>query len=216
MLERGDLVCVHEPFSDIAGLGETDVAGRPFHTADELLAWLRDETGDVFLKETPGPRHTEVIGDDHFLATTRHAFLIRRPEEIAASSYAVEPNITVDSLGLEHLHTLLAAVCAAGGEAIVLDSDDLVDRPAATIAAYCAAVGLAFAPDALAWRRGDRHEWRRSARWHVAVSESTGFVRRPQEYARTVENDEVLARIAAHHRPFYDDLYAQRLVVPSE
>lgn len=218
MLERGDLVCVHEPFSDIAGLGETDVAGRPFAAADELLAWLRDESRaiDVFLKDTPGPRQTEVISDRRFLGAARHAFLIRRPEEIAASSYAVEPNITVDSLGLEHLHALLAAVREADGLAVVLDSDDLVDRPAATMAAYCASVGLPFVPDALAWQPADRPEWRRSARWHVAVSESSGFERRDRRYAHTVENDDVLARIAAHHRPFYEDLHGQRLVVPPE
>ena len=34
---------------------------------------------------------------------TRHAFLIRRPEEIAASSYALHPGMSVNSIGLERL-----------------------------------------------------------------------------------------------------------------
>jgi hypothetical protein len=36
-------------------------------------------------------------------------------------------------------------------------------------------------------------------------------------YPHTVENSPVLARFAAHHQPFYEELYAQRLdVIPWE
>ena len=54
MVERGDMVVVHEPFGDLAGLGEPDVEGRPFDSLVSLLVWLRDCTQDVnvFLKDT--------------------------------------------------------------------------------------------------------------------------------------------------------------------
>jgi hypothetical protein len=81
------------------------------------------------------------------------------------------------------------------------------------MAAYCAAAGLPFIPRALAWEPGDRPEWRRSARWHVDVSASSGFQRPEREYPQTVENSAELARFAAHHLPFYEQLYAQRLAV---
>ncbi len=58
-----------------------------------------------------------------------------------------------------------------------------------------------------------RSEWRRSARWHVDVSASSGFERRERVYPRTVENSGELARFATHHRPFCERLYAQRLDV---
>jgi hypothetical protein len=143
----------------------------------------------------------------------RHAFLIRRPEEIAASSYAVEPDMGIDAIGLEMLHDLHAAVRVAGGHRpVVIDSDDLITRPEATIAAYCAAVGLPFIPEALTWPPGARAEWRRSARWHVDVSASGGFVPRERSYTHTVESSDELARFA-HHRSFYEQLHAQRLDV---
>ena len=46
------MVAVHEPFSDLVGLGETDVEGRPFDSPVSLLAWLVDQTHDfdVFVK----------------------------------------------------------------------------------------------------------------------------------------------------------------------
>jgi hypothetical protein len=216
MVERGDMVVVHEPFGDLAGLGETDVEGRRFDSPVSLLVWLGDRTQDVnvFLKDTPDRRHREVFADRRFLAEARHAFLIRRPEEIAASFYAVEPVMGIDSIGLEVLHDLHSAVRDAGGHhPVVIDSDDLVARPEATMAAYCAAVGLPFIPEALTWEPGDRLEWRRSARWHVDVSASSGFASPERSYTHTVENSDELARFAARHLPFYEQLHAQRLRV---
>jgi Sulfotransferase domain len=107
-----------------------------------------------------------------------------------------------------------AAINDAGGDPpIVIDSDDLVTRPAATMAAYCAAVGLPFNSRALTWEPGEQAEWQRSAIWHTDASSSSGFERRERPYLHTVENCEKLARYAAHHRPFYDRLYAQRVNV---
>jgi len=216
MVERGDMVAVHEPFSDLAGLGETDVEGRPFNSPVSLLAWLADQTHDfdVFVKDTPNRRHHELLADRPFLAEAQHAFLIRRPEEIAASNYALHPGMNIGSIGLERLCELQAAIRDAGGNpSVVIDSDDLVARPEATMAAYCAAVELPFNLRALTWQSGERSEWRRSARWHVDVSSSSGFERRERVYPHTVENSRDLARFAAHHRPFYERLYAQRLDV---
>jgi len=107
-----------------------------------------------------------------------------------------------------------AAISDAGGNPpIIIDSDDLVARPTATMAAYCTTVGLPFDPRALTWEPGEQPEWRRSARWHTDASNSSGFERRERVYRHTVENSEKLARYAAHHRPFYEQLFAQRMDV---
>jgi hypothetical protein len=219
MVERGDLVTLHEPFCNLDDYGETDVEGRAFHSPAELLVWLRTETRDarVFLKDATDRRHEEVLSDREFLAEARHAFLIRSPEEIAASWYAVEPDLQLGHIGLEALFELYSAVHAAGGRhPVVIDSDDLVERPEATMRAYCEAVDLPFMPEALAWDPADRFEWRRTARWHADVAASSGFQRRAQAYACTVDNSPEMARIAAHHRPFYEKLHAQRLVVANQ
>src|SRR5215469_16444288 len=216
MVERGDLTVLHEPFCNLEQFGETDVEGRTFDSPASLLAWLRDETRDisVFLKDTTDYHHDEVLADRRFLAEARHAFLIRRPEEIAASYYALFPGMSINAIGLQMLCELQAAVRdARGNPSVVIDSDDLVARPAATMAAYCAAVGLPFSPRALTWEHGERSEWRRSARWHADVGASSGFERRERGYPHTVENSGELARFAAHHLPSYERLYAQRLDV---
>jgi hypothetical protein len=219
MLERGDLLALHEPIEGLVYFGETEVEGWTFDAPGSLLAWLREETHDrnVFLKETTDSRVLEaVLADRRFLVEARHAFLIRRPEEIAASLFALtstfeQPyhDIRLQDIGLEALHELYVAVDAAGGHRpVVIDSADLVTRPDATMEAYCAAVELPFLPHALTWEPVDRPEWRRSARWHAGVSASSGFERRE---APTVAISDELARFAAHHLPFYERLRAHRL-----
>ena len=66
---------------------------------------------------------------------------------------------------------------------------------------------------ALTWEPADRPEWRRSARWHADVSTSSGFEQRERTYPHNVERSDELARLAAHHRPFYEQLHAQRLYI---
>ncbi len=217
MLERGDVLALHEPLEGLISFGHTEVEGRTFGSPASLLAWLRAQTHavGVFLKETTDHRVREVVlADGRFLAEARHAFLIRRPEEIAASLHALEPDMRIEGVGLEGLHELHAAVCDAGGHRpVVIDSDDLVARPEATMAAYCAAVELPFIPEALTWAPGERAEWRRTARWHAAVSGSSGFEPPERRYAHTVESSDELARFATYHLPFYEQLHAQRLDV---
>jgi hypothetical protein len=216
MAQRGDLTVLHEPFCNLNDHGETDVDGRTFDSPESLLAWLRDQGHGrgVFLKDTMDHPYDEVLADRRFLAETRHAFLIRRPEEIAASYYALFPPMTIRAIGMERLCEMQAAISDAGGKPpIIIDSDDLVAQPAATLAAYCATVGLPFDPGALTWEPGEQREWQRSARWHKDASSSSGFERRETVYLHTVENSEKLARYAAYHRPFYEQLYAQRIDV---
>ena len=94
MVERGDMTVLHEPFCNLRDYGEIDAGDRTFGSPLPLLAWLRDETHDmrVFLKDHPPAAYVrDVLADRRFLAEARHAFLIRRPEEIAASNYALWP-----------------------------------------------------------------------------------------------------------------------------
>src|SRR5262249_20637493 len=119
MAERGDLLALHEPLEGVTYFGETCVRGQTFHSAASLLAWLRDETAAlrVCRKERPASRALPLVrADGRFLAEARHAFLIRRPEEIAASLFAMRPDMRIDEIGLEALHELHAAVSDAGGE----------------------------------------------------------------------------------------------------
>ena len=219
MVERGDLVALHEPLEGLHFVGPLQIDAQTFESPPELLAWLVEDTSDrrVFLKETVNPPvQACVVGDRRFLAEARHAFLIRRPEQIAASWLALEHDMRIFETGLQLLHDLFVAVQNAGGPApIVIDSDDLASNPAATMAAYCAAVELPFIADALHWQPGARPEWARSSRWHEDAAASRGFEAPagPDRHGLATHPD--VARFTEHHTPFYEELYRYRLDFPS-
>jgi hypothetical protein len=221
MLERGDLLCLHEPVEGLVYFGSTEIDGRTFESPESLLGWLREAPPDigVFMKETTDVQVLEAVcAEPGFLASARHALLVRRPEEIAASLLAAtatfeqpDREVRSEDIGLEALSELKTAIEDVGGHPpIVIDSDDLVGHPRTTMAAYCDAMELSFMPDALTWEPGERREWQRSSRWHVAVSASTGFEPRAGRGA-VIDLPERLARFAAHHRPFYEELRSQRI-----
>jgi hypothetical protein len=220
MLERGDLLALHEPLEGLHFIGPTQIAGRTFESPSELLRWLVHDTKDraVFLKETVNPPVQEIVlADRRFLAEVHHAFLIRRPEEIAMSWYALEGDMRIVDTGLEMLRDLFVAVGTADGHApVVIDSGDLIARPAETMAAYCASVGLPFLAGALQWEPGERPEWSRSSRWHADVAGSRGFHPPHHPDRRALASHPEVVRFARRHLPFYEELRYHRLdVAPS-
>lgn len=219
MIQLGGLVALHEPFCNVVDYGRTTVLDREVTTHRDLIAEIRavSATGTVFLKDTTDQRYDAVFEDRDLLREAQHTFLIRRPAEVAASFYALKPDMERAHVGLEGLHELYRAVLDAGGRApVVLDAADLVRAPEAVLRAYCARVGLPFDAAATSWSSGARPEWSMSERWHSAVSDSTGFVDRTTRYRDTVDNNPLLASFAAHHEPFYRELHAVRLVPEEE
>jgi hypothetical protein len=216
ILERRDLVALHEPLEGLAYLGPIEVAGRRFESPASLVTWLLDGTQqmNVFVKETVNRRVLDVVlAEPRFLADVRHAFLIRAPEEIAVSWYAFERDMRIVDAGLVLLHELHAAVRDVGGNPVVVDSEDLVARPEATMAAYCAAVGLPFIAEALHWEPGERVEWERTARWHHDVSSSSGFERSDHPDRDMLDSHDDVARFVARQQPFYEQLRAEAIDV---
>jgi Sulfotransferase domain len=217
MLEHGGLIALHEPFCNIADHGSTEVDGHLVSDHAELITTLRGlaETATVFSKDTTDRLYQAVLADRRFLTEVTHTFLIRAPAEIAASCYALQgPRLTLPEIGLEYAYGLREAILEAGGaQPVVVDSADLAADPAATMAAYCTAVGIPFRRAALSWAPGDRVEWRLSARWHVQVSESAGFTQSATSYETTTANNEMLARYSAHHEPFYRALRAHAIAI---
>ncbi|HZM81190.1 MAG TPA: hypothetical protein VFC19_36150 [Candidatus Limnocylindrales bacterium] len=214
MLERGDLLALHEPFCNLADYGETDIGQRKVHTATELIDLMHRESAriPIFFKDTTDHRYPEMLENEGFLRETKHTFLIRRPAEIAVSFLAIKPDMVVQEVGLRMLHEIYCRVRDLSGEKpVVVDSDDLVSAPAETMAAYCAAVGLPFLPQALHWAPGSRREWSRTDRWHERVNQTTGIVATESRPNPELASDPRVREFAAHHEPFYQELYANRL-----
>ncbi|MFQ6143750.1 sulfotransferase family protein [Streptomyces seoulensis] len=217
MAERGDYTVVHEPFSHVADFGKADVAGRAVHSESELIAALRELSArtPVFFKDTTDFHYPGLLADTEFLAEAEHTFIIRHPAEIVASHYALNPALTRDEIGVARLGEIHDAVAAHTSRTpVVVDSDDLLAAPEATVRAYCAAVGIDFRAEALSWQPGLREEWRSTSAWHESTSRTSGFTKVASSYADTVDNNPLLAEFADYHLPHYLALKADRMPVP--
>ena len=214
MAERGDRTVVHEPFSQVVDFGEVKVGGGIARTEQDVLAALRAVAAiePVFFKDTTDFHYPAVLADEAFLTGATHTFIIRDPAEAIASHYALKPDLGRDEVGFAWLHEIFAAVRAATGSTpVVIDSDDLLDRPADTVRAYCSAVGIPFVPEALTWRPGMRPEWQATSRWHESTSSTAGFIRGADDSAEIVAANPVLRGYLEYHQPYYEELRAAAL-----
>ncbi|MFE6173473.1 sulfotransferase family protein [Streptomyces sp. NPDC056464] len=214
MTERGDRVVVHEPFSQVVDFGEAEVADRVAHNEQDVLAALRAIAAEkpVFFKDTTDFHYPTLLADEAFLSAATHTFIIRHPAEAIASHHALNPNLGRDEVGFAWLYEIFTAVQAATGTTpVVIDSDDLLDRPAETVRAYCSAVGIPYLPDALSWDPGMRSEWQATSKWHQSTSRTAGFTRGTGDGHEKVEADPVLRAYRDHHLPYYEKLRAAAL-----
>ncbi|MBB5780242.1 sulfotransferase-like domain-containing protein [Nonomuraea jabiensis] len=215
MLERGDLEVVHEPFSYLQVDGHFELTGRRATSEVELLDMMLEVNAGgrrVFAKDTSDYTYTPLLEDERLFSDVINTFMIREPRSAIASHYAMNPEATLDEYGFEYLHAIFDAVRSATGEVpLVIDGDDLVANPEATVRAYCERVGLEFMPEAMRWDPGRQANWQRTDRWHAEVAQSSGLVAKAPERRETPDTNEHLRRVAEHHQPFYDALARHRL-----
>jgi hypothetical protein len=170
MHQRGDFDVVHEPFSHLMDFGTAELAGTRYGDERSLMDALLTMAArrPVFVKDTTDFHYPGVLMADDFLAAATHTFMVRHPREAIASHYRLNPRVTRDEIGFARLREIYDAVRRVGGEPVVVDSDDLVDRPAATVRAYCAAVGVPFRGKALSWSAQVLPSWERTIyRYHL-------------------------------------------------
>jgi hypothetical protein len=213
MMQRGDITVLHEPFSHVSDFGSAVVGSRRVTSEQELLDVLKGLGGRTFLKDTTDFHYPRLVADEQFLRSTVHAFIIRHPREVIASHARLNPHLQRDEIGFARLWEIHSAVTAATGTApLVIDSDDLLARPAQIVEEYCRRVGIPFLAESLHWPAGTPRQWERTERWHRAASESTGFGAAGAAESAPVRLDPVLAGYCDYHLPYYAALREHRLV----
>jgi hypothetical protein len=210
MIERGDVAVLHEPFLALTQGDEVPVplpgGGAVARSGRELVDLLAElgRVRPVFVKEVLDYRYDHAFGHPDELAWMTHTFLVRDPREAISSHYAMKPTVTCPEIGYEWLWELFQLMwSAAGRPPLVIRAEDLLRDPAASVSAYCRAVGLPFLAEALHWAPGERPEWQRHRAWHLDAISSSGFASAQNLYPVTVDNHPVLKSFYDHHYPFY-------------
>lgn len=208
--QRGDTRVVDEPFyacylvrSGAEHPGRDAVLASQPNDPDQVFAGLdrMDDRPVLFIK---GMAHHLDGVDVQRLAQWKSLFFIRDPKQLIASFAQVIPQPTMRDIGSRHMVERFDAIRAAGGEALVLDSADLVSDPEPTLRAVCEALVIPFDPAMLHWPAGARPEdgvW--APHWYANVHRSTGFVPQPTSTRPLPKHCEDLYHQA---RPLYETL----------
>ena len=211
---RADTVVVDEPLYGFY-LART---GIPHPGRDEIIKSMADDWPTVLdpLCSVPLPDGKTVYYQKHMthhllpevdrgaLRGLRHAFLIRDPRQLLASYARVRSEPTLADLGLEQQLEIFRLV---GGP--VVDAADILRHPRPMLESLCAALGVPFDPSMLSWPAGPRPTdgvW--APHWYDGVWKSAGFgpYREP-----SVDLPAALEPLARECRPFYEEMYSQRL-----
>ncbi len=139
-----------------------------------------------------------------------HAFLIREPDAMLASLVKTYPDAGLADTGLPQQCEIFDRVADRLGRAppVVLASD-VLKNPRALLTKLCAALGIDFLPQMLAWEPGRRATdgvW--APHWYAAVEASTGF--EPWQ-PKSIALPAALLPLLDACRPWYEKLYALRL-----
>ncbi|MFI0486730.1 hypothetical protein [Actinomadura sp. 9N215] len=206
MLERGDFLVVHEPFSSIVVQGYFVFEDEPVADASELLKLFREYAlhRPIFVKETTEYRY-DVIDDPDLVSSGAHSFITRHPRSVIASHYAMNENVTCPEIGFEHQYEIFRMVWDHDGRIpVVVEAEQLMADSCGAVRRYCEQVGIPFISSALSWEPGDRAEWGRTSEWHREVAESRGFRSSARMHLVGVDNKSVLRAFYEHHLPFYE------------
>lgn len=218
MLQRDDLSVVHEPFSYLMITSTFTVGSITAASLPELLdaLLLRSVDDRLFIKETTDYAYAPLLADPRLYSEVAHTFLIRDPDAVVASYHAMKPEMALEEIGFERMHTLFDAVRQATGQVpVVIDADDLMREPHAIVREYCRRVDLPYDERSLRWEPSSRPEWETTQAWHRDASVSTGFTDFGRTYQANPSTDPRLAEVAAYHRPFYERMHACRLLAGS-
>ena len=216
---RPDTVVVDEPFyacylaaTGLAHPGRADVlASQP----TDWRAVVADVTGPppdgaaVFYQKHMA-HHLLPDMDVGWLDHVTNCFLIRDPDEVAASYARTRAAPTAEDLGFVQQAKIFERVADRIGRAPpVLDARDVLKAPHHLLTLLCGSVGVPFSERMLHWPAGRRDSdgvW--APHWYASVERSTGFApyRPPAEPL-----PDALRPQADACRPAYEKLYAHRL-----
>jgi hypothetical protein len=112
-----------------------------------------------------------------WMATSRHAFLIRHPARVVASYAKKREEPTLEDLGFTQQRALFDRIADLTGSAPpVIDSADIRANPGPMLRALCSALDIPWTDRMLRWPAGPKpYDGVWAPAWYHAVHASTGF-----------------------------------------
>lgn len=217
---RSDTICTDEPFYaaflQLTGIDhpmrEETLAVHESDPQRVARSLLKDGAGIHYQKHMT---HHMVDGIPRdWMASVRHAFLIRHPARVLASYARKRERATLDDIGFPLQAELYDwASNRSSAQPVIIDSDDILRAPEPALKALCKALDIRFDPAMLSWAPGPKPEdgaW--APHWYDAVNASTGFGKPPGPIPPVAQDQQPILSAAM---PIYERLAEYRLRVPA-
>ncbi len=223
MRTRGDHECFHEPFGEPWYSGPEAKAPPQRRSAvpseyrfDDVIRRMRTAalSDPVFSKDFPHyvlDRWDTLIDGVPLHGGMSHSFLIRDPRQQIVSMRHKWPDLVEWETGHAEQRELFDRLCERNGSPPpVIDADDLVDHPDATIRAWNEAVGIPHRPESLAWESSQsttEYSFYDGGSWHTQLAASTGLGRQDETYSIDASHPDIadmIERAMPHYRHLYD------------
>lgn len=216
---RPDTIVVDEPFY-ACYLKETgiDHPGRDLILREQPSDWRR--VADALM--APLPQGVRIFYQKHmchhmipgvgtsWMSGMQHAFLIRDPRRLVASYVKTRAEVTLADIGVERQLELFDQVADARGTLPpVIDSADILARPAEALRDLCKYLNIPFDTNMLSWPKGKRDSdgvW--APWWYENVENTTGFeAQNPKPIEEVWATlDDHLKAIADKAMPYYEKM----------
>ncbi len=224
MYQRGDFLVVHEPFGlsyyNSPERRDTnrypDIELNPEYNYQTTWQRLKQQADSqaVFIKDMA--YYMFHVADREFLSIFENTFIVRHPAKMLPSLYDKWSDFTLEETGYAELYKLFEMAKEFSGKIpVVIDSDDLVQKPEATVKAYCDAVSIPFIKEALEWEPKFRPEltnWD-GGTWVTNVMSSSGFKEQKKENYVAVSDNKHLQNAYEFCLPYYEKLREHKLPI---
>jgi len=223
MHERGDLVCLHEPFMYYYYLNQNK-REMPHFTPEKdhattyegvkQMILSKAQQSPVFIKDMSYYISEEIRADHTFKQQITHCFLIRNPVASIASYYALDKEVSLEEIGFEaqwnHYHHL----SSLGIKPVVIQAEVLCADTRSVVSQWWKSIGLPYIENAFTW--GDKYpeNWESVKTWHRnAISSSSiqgrtalDSVKEQNRFDLAVNSAPHLQGYLDHHAPYYEKL----------
>ncbi|MCP9484014.1 hypothetical protein NNA36_18790 [Shimia sp. CNT1-13L.2] len=228
MRERGDLRCFHEPFMyDYYIERQVRVMphfepqdGHPVsYEAVRDMLLTEAEAQPVFIKDMSFYVMPHILKDEAWQGRLVNCFLVRDPVASIPSYFKLDPEVTLDEIGLEAQAEHHKALVAAGEKAVVVRAEGIRGDAKGVLSALWAEIGLTPADHAFDWQGAQPEDWKQVEGWHSDVTRSKGI--RPitaeevqaqkAKFEAMSREHPAMRRYLTHHQPHYEYLCSQAL-----
>ncbi len=230
MRERGDLDCHHEPFMydyylhrQVRVMPHFEAeADRPVSYEDVRAMLLKQaESGPVFIKDMSYYVMPRIMDDAALSERLINCFLIRDPVASITSYFKLDPDASLEEIGLEAQAQHFKALAEIGIDAPVIQAEDVRRDTAGAIGALWDAIGLPPADHAFSWQDEQPEDWKQVGEWHGNVSASKGIApitdeeiaAQKRNFAALVQQHPRAQDYLDHHLPHYEMLKAHALKI---